>query len=428
MVNMFSPSLNGHNEQRKVLSDGRENKVQIDRRVSISRGTCSVVGQGNRVEFGKDCHIENLEIVVRGDFNDIAFGAGCILKNVKIRIESDMWDDFHVKKNVIRAGNFVNISNVDMELIGSLNSIVLGGWIKVTRYAHLQCRGYGSDIRIGKNTSIQGATLKANELRTQLLIGEDCMLATGITIATSDDHPIFADDGSRHNPAKSVGIGRHVWIGDGATLLKGTEVGSGCVIAAGSLINRKFVDQDGNLVANAIAAGRPAEIRTRGVTWNRDMVYGESDCFPEGASREENEIFADAFAQSCFSRGHMRFRKAMDLLGTKDFRSTKVEFNAAIEMYEKVTALKPGFLFAHIAIANAYYELGSAFIALSGSITDESGDGQAEDDPQLYLEKSVECYDAALALSPEHLEPKWGRWKAVEKQRELARRKQDGSK
>jgi len=52
-----------------------------------------------------------------------------------------------------------------------------------------------------------------------------------------------------------------VWIGAQCLLLKGTELGNDCVVAAGSLLHRKF-DGDGRLIG-----GNPARVLRQGVTW-----------------------------------------------------------------------------------------------------------------------------------------------------------------
>jgi acetyltransferase-like isoleucine patch superfamily enzyme len=55
----------------------------------------------------------------------------------------------------------------------------------------------------------------------------------------------------------SVTIGNHVWIGAGATLLPGVNIGDGAVVAAGSVVTR-------DVAPFSIVASNPARfIKTR---------------------------------------------------------------------------------------------------------------------------------------------------------------------
>ena len=50
-----------------------------------------------------------------------------------------------------------------------------------------------------------------------------------------------------------VKIGCNCWIGAKVTILDGTEIGNGCVVAAGAVVTGKFPD-------NVIIGGIPAKI------------------------------------------------------------------------------------------------------------------------------------------------------------------------
>lgn len=52
---------------------------------------------------------------------------------------------------------------------------------------------------------------------------------------------------------KGIKVGSNCWIGAKATFLDGSEIGSGCVVAAGAVVKDKFPD-------NAIIGGTPAKI------------------------------------------------------------------------------------------------------------------------------------------------------------------------
>ena len=93
----------------------------------------------------------------------------------------------------------------------------------------------GNKIIVRKNTTIEEAHFAACENNTEIVLGKDCMLSSGIRIATTDSHSIIKD-GNRINYAKSVIIGNHVWIGTRCAINKGVSIGEKSIIAAGSVV------------------------------------------------------------------------------------------------------------------------------------------------------------------------------------------------
>ena len=57
-----------------------------------------------------------------------------------------------------------------------------------------------------------------------------------------------------------IKIGNHVWIGQGATILKGVTIGNNSIIAAGAIVTK-------DIPANCIAAGVPARVIKEDVNW-----------------------------------------------------------------------------------------------------------------------------------------------------------------
>jgi maltose O-acetyltransferase len=81
------------------------------------------------------------------------------------------------------------------------------------------CRFYGS-------YQVPGVTID---------IGDSCAIAPNVTIyAASHDWSVLG----LRDVGASVRIGNDVWIGGGATLLPGVQVGDGAVIGAGALVAR----------------------------------------------------------------------------------------------------------------------------------------------------------------------------------------------
>ena len=117
-------------------------------------------------------------------------------------------------------------------------------------------------IVIGNQTSIRGGQLAALE-GTSITIGEDCMFSHSIAFRTSDSHVIKDHDGNRINPAKSISIGDHVWLGAHVTVLKGVEIASNSIVGIGAIVTSSLS------TSNTIYAGIPAKKVKENINWSR---------------------------------------------------------------------------------------------------------------------------------------------------------------
>ena len=63
------------------------------------------------------------------------------------------------------------------------------------------------------------------------------------------------------NEDKSIIIGNHVWIGCRTLILKGAEIGDGCIVGANNLINKKFN------FSQVVLGGNPAKVVKKSVKW-----------------------------------------------------------------------------------------------------------------------------------------------------------------
>ena len=66
----------------------------------------------------------------------------------------------------------------------------------------------------------------------RISLASDVMIGRGVVIYDSDHHTIRNAAGETTNPDAPVAIGDHVWLATNASVLKGTTIGSGSVIAA----------------------------------------------------------------------------------------------------------------------------------------------------------------------------------------------------
>jgi acetyltransferase-like isoleucine patch superfamily enzyme len=138
------------------------------------------------------------------------------------------------------------------------HTTVRGGTLRVTgRFAiHTDHRVWineGAVLTLGSGYINAGLNLSCFGAIT---IGDDCAIAEDVTIRDADNHHIDRDRPDR----ASIVIGDHVWIGTGATVLKGVTIGDGAVIAAGAVVTD-------DVAAHTLVGGVPARVIRTDVDW-----------------------------------------------------------------------------------------------------------------------------------------------------------------
>lgn len=103
-------------------------------------------------------------------------------------------------------------------------------------------------VRIGSAYINTGAVILASD---GITIGKDVLISRGVFIYDADHHPIVNEQDEQINLPKPVIIHDHVWIGLKSTLLRGSQIGTGAVIAAHSVVG-------GKIKAGTMASGNPA--------------------------------------------------------------------------------------------------------------------------------------------------------------------------
>lgn len=124
--------------------------------------------------------------------------------------------------------------------------------------------GRGCRIAIGKNAKVDlyGGYININSIiviKHGLTIGKGSAISWNCQILDDDFHEIVYEN--KTNVNQQIIIGNHVWIGSNVSIFKGVIIPNNCVVAANSVITKKFETE------NCLIAGNPAKIIRQNINW-----------------------------------------------------------------------------------------------------------------------------------------------------------------
>lgn len=138
------------------------------------------------------------------------------------------------------------------------HTTVRGGTLRVTeRFAiHTDHRVWvndGATLTLGSGYINAGLNLSCF---ASITIGHGAVIAEQVTMRDADNHLARPDRADR----APIVIGDHVWIGHGATILKGVTIGDGAIVAAGAVVTR-------DVPPRTLVGGVPARVIRTDVDW-----------------------------------------------------------------------------------------------------------------------------------------------------------------
>ena len=173
------------------------------------------------------------------------------------KITSDLARGFFKKIRFDKTGPLFRAEK-GVRVVHRNSNITLGRKVYLHRHVKISASGTKdkkAEIYIGDGCAIGDRTeIHAGE---KIFIGDGTLVAWDCCIIDRDYHK-FCGETEKTSP---VNIGKHVWIGCHATILKGVTIGDGAVIGAGSVVTK-------DVPAGAFAAGNPARIIKEQVFWN----------------------------------------------------------------------------------------------------------------------------------------------------------------
>ncbi len=211
-----------------------------------------------------------------------------IRKFLSLGLSPQMWFTYirmnFLSKQVIRKGHtlFNNVSRTVVQLDEDaklvLNSQLTTG-LKQVKHSRMETRLWlergavmqvdgrfqmfgNSFIRVTKGGKLilKGGFINEN---VQIIagdvveIGKDATIGRDVVIRSFDGHIICKEN---YNVSEPIKIGDHVWIGQGAMILKGVKIGNGAIIAAGAVVSK-------DVPSHSIVAGVPARVIDENVKW-----------------------------------------------------------------------------------------------------------------------------------------------------------------
>lgn len=169
------------------------------------------------------------------------------------------------KNNTLIVGKNVYLNNMKIQIVGNNNRLIIHDNVKFYNGKLITIENENNTLEIGENSDFQGISFIICEFDTKVTIGQDCMFSADIIVRNGDSHTIYNTEKIKVNPAKNVNIQDRVWVGYGATILKGTTIESDSIIGTQSVVS-------GIIPHGAIAVGNPAKVIKQGFHWGREKI------------------------------------------------------------------------------------------------------------------------------------------------------------
>ena len=172
---------------------------------------------------------------------------------------------FGGENNILVCEGDIKLTNASILFNGS-NSIIYLSYSQVDYRFNIIIRN-NSAIFIGKNNKIGRADIHVEE-HQNLIIGDDSIIGSGVSIRTCDSYPIYDfETKQRVNFSDSILIGDHVWIDNRSYVSKGSQVGSGSITGVNSYLPPNAV-----VHSNTLVQGNPIQLIRENVFFTKDFV------------------------------------------------------------------------------------------------------------------------------------------------------------
>jgi acetyltransferase-like isoleucine patch superfamily enzyme len=163
--------------------------------------------------------------------------------------------------------NSTGIFNASIRALGKDCAVVVAAPIVgITNISDLFLRRSGQTLFWGAGATCVGASIEMEGAESKVLIGDDCMISSGVWIRNHDMHTMFdlRTNEIINPPPSTLVLEQHVWVGQDALLLGVATVGYGSIIGAKSLLKT-------SVPSCSMWAGTPARLLRDNVSWCRSV-------------------------------------------------------------------------------------------------------------------------------------------------------------
>ena len=138
-----------------------------------------------------------------------------------------------------------------------LRDIISGHSFHIAYPFHISKKNFlhvGNHVYVGPNANFRANTI----------LKDYAMLAPNVSFVGGDHKVVTTDKRIRYSGRdefKTITVGEDVWIGFGAIIMQGVQIGDGAVVAAGSVVTK-------DIEPGAIVGGNPAKF----IKWRNEAV------------------------------------------------------------------------------------------------------------------------------------------------------------
>jgi acetyltransferase-like isoleucine patch superfamily enzyme len=184
--------------------------------------------------------------------------------------------------NVIEFGDRLRMLKARITVRGSNCRLSIGDGCSING-AFLWVTDDDSELSIGNGSVATECQIVVTDKGARLIIGDDCMIAVHSHVRCGDGHTIYdLATGEILNQAQEIIIEDRVWVTADCKVLKNVRIGSGSVIASGSVVTR-------DIPPNSLAAGAPAQVIRSGVSWRKENISRLPKDWFKAAAGEGND-------------------------------------------------------------------------------------------------------------------------------------------
>lgn len=114
------------------------------------------------------------------------------------------------------------------------------------------CLVFGGNFSSNKNAFISCSK--------KIVFSDGVMLGWNVSLFDASGHTVYVNSIPKESQ-KEIVVGEHVWLCSHSHVMKGAEIGSGSILAWGSVLTKKYECK------NVLLAGNPAVVKCENINW-----------------------------------------------------------------------------------------------------------------------------------------------------------------